>query len=315
MNIQEHHIDPHTEKQVSYFQIARHILQFVHPPEVDLDRCLPSFSSFVVEPILEPAMLSVELTTRAAPADDPDTKLLSDISVIWEERFRFEETSDHYVTTILAGVDERPWKMISTKDFKHSVIYAQADELYTTFKAAWLLMIAFGQAGLQHQTILLHASVVERNGVGYAFLGKSGTGKSTHSRLWVKHIEGTQLMNDDNPVVRVYDNAEVFIYGTPWSGKTPCYKPIEAKLGAVVRLEQAPYNKLQWQKAKEALIALLPSGSAIRWNPELFDSMLKTLEVIIQGVPIGYLRCLPDRDAAALCFAKILEYKAASASS
>ena len=55
-------------------------------------------------------------------------------------------------------------------------------------------------------------------------LGKSGTGKSTHSRLWLKYIPDTKLLNDDNPAVRIMDNNTIMIYGTPWSGKTPCYK-------------------------------------------------------------------------------------------
>ena len=85
------------------------------------------------------------------------------------------------------------------------------------------IMIAFAFSGAQKDLLLIHASVTMKDGKGYLFLGKSGTGKSTHSQLWLKHIPGTELLNDDNPAVRLI-NDEVIVYGTPWSGKTPCYK-------------------------------------------------------------------------------------------
>ena len=73
-------------------------------------------------------------------------------------------------------------------------------------------MIAFAFSGAQKDLLLIHASVTMKDGKGYLFLGKSGTGKSTHSQLWLKHIPGTELLNDDNPAVRLI-NDEVIVYG------------------------------------------------------------------------------------------------------
>ena len=85
------------------------------------------------------------------------------------------------------------------------------------------MMITFALATACADTLLFHASVVSCHGKAYMFLGPSGTGKSTHSQLWIKHIEGSRLINDDNPVVRLQDDGRVMVYGSPWSGKTPCY--------------------------------------------------------------------------------------------
>src|SRR5690606_39491454 len=83
---------------------------------------------------------------------------------------------------------------------------------------SWLLMVVFGQVGLQHRLILIHASVIAyQQKQGIAFLGKSGTGKSTHSKLWLQHIPDTELLNDDNPVVRLEEDGKAMIYGTPRS--------------------------------------------------------------------------------------------------
>jgi len=289
-----------------YFRIAKHLIKIATSGGISMTKSLPSFAPFIVEPkVGEALLLSIELTTDPAPEVPGDTKLLSDTSIVWEERFRFEEAPECYVTTIEATAGDMPWKMVSSPDFTDSTIYALASELYSTSKLSWLTMVVFGQAALRHHTIIMHASVVEKDGLGYAFLGKSGTGKSTHSRLWLNNIYGTCLLNDDNPVIRVHSGGEVFIYGTPWSGKTPCYKQAEVGLGAIIRLEQAPFNQLKWKRGKEALIALLPSGSAIRWNPDLFSNMVETLDAVRNKVSVGVLKCLPNKEAACLCYREI----------
>lgn len=76
------------------------------------------------------------------------------------------------------------------------------------------LMVLFALATAPHKTVLFHAAVVSHQDKAYMFLGKSGTGKSTHARLWLTYIEGTALVNDDNPVVRINDNVAT-VYGSP----------------------------------------------------------------------------------------------------
>ena len=105
-----------------------------------------------------------------------------------------------------------------------------------------LLRIAYSQAVLYWDAVSIHASAVFCENQAFLFMGKSGTGKSTHSALWLKYIPGTELLNDDNPTLRIV-NGRVYAYGTPWSGKTPCYKPLSYPVGGMVRLKQAPANR------------------------------------------------------------------------
>ena len=148
-----------------------------------------------------------------------------------------------------------------------------------------------------HETLLVHASVIEYEGRGYMFLGRSGTGKSTHTRLWLENIEGATLLNDDNPIVRVIDG-ETVIYGSPWSGKTPCYKNRSMPLQAVVRLSQAPFNRITRLTPLKAYAALMPSCSCMRWDHDAVEALHKTVEKVIMKVPVRHLECLPDADAA-----------------
>jgi hypothetical protein len=132
------------------------------------------------------------------------------------------------------------------------------------------------------------------------FLGKSGTGKSTHSSLWLKYIEGTELMNDDNPVVRLIDG-KPWVFGSPWSGKTPCYKNVKAPIGAIVQLSQAPYNKISPLKGLKAYAALIPSISGKRWDRQLADGLHETETLLAGRAKMFHLECLPDRAAAMTC--------------
>ena len=88
------------------------------------------------------------------------------------------------------------------------------------------LMIMFALATADKGTVLFHAAVVSYKNKGYMFLGPSGTGKSTHASLWQRYIAGTALVNDDNPVVRISEDDTATVYGSPWSGKTPCYRSV-----------------------------------------------------------------------------------------
>lgn len=164
---------------------------------------------------------------------------------------------------------------------------------------AMMLLFAFTTATLG--TLLMHASVIVNGGNAYMFLGRSGTGKSTHSRLWLGHIPGSRLLNDDNPVIRIAPDGTSIIYGSPWSGKTPCYLNESAPLAAVVRLSQAPCNKITPVKGAFAYAAISPSLSAMRWEPEMADGIHATLSQVIKGTSAYQLRCLPDEAAARLC--------------
>lgn len=192
--------------------------------------------------------------------------------------------------------------LIPSDDFKENIVYVPAarKERLTEFSLSNALMLLYTFCTTPFDTLMVHASVIRHNGGGYMFLGRSGTGKSTHSRLWLENIEDTELLNDDNPVIRVMDGKAV-IYGTPWSGKTHCYKNESVPLKAVVRLSQAPYNKIVRNMPLQAYASLMPSCSCMRWDRTSTDALHKTVEKVISAVACWHLECLPDADAALTC--------------
>jgi hypothetical protein len=250
-------------------------------------------------------MCSVFVVEQPIVIDPDSVKVLSEVSGVLGHWFCLMETEQNYIFDIQFVEKGNCFRMVSDKMFSIATAYVDREDTFAGTILASFLMIAFAQSSVLHKTLLIHASVVEKDQRGYAFLGKSGTGKSTHSSLWLRHIEGTKLLNDDNPAIRIEDDCSVYVYGTPWSGKTPCYKNRRVPLKALVRLEQAPRNCFTRKEGAEALITLLPSCSALRWNTLLYTAMCDELEELIGKVKIGHLKCLPDRDAALLCYEEV----------
>lgn len=163
------------------------------------------------------------------------------------------------------------------------------------------LWVGFGLMTCTKRTIAIHSSCIVSEGRAVIFLGESGTGKSTHTRLWRENIPGALLLNDDSPIVRVLEDGSVWVYGSPWSGKTPCYKQERYPLAGCVRLSQAPYNKIHKLHVLKGYAALHPScPPEFAYDERIYSHISSTLGAILKVVPCWWLECLPDAAAAQL---------------
>lgn len=161
----------------------------------------------------------------------------------------------------------------------------------------WMI---FGLAITPCHAIAIHSSAICCDEGAALFLGESGTGKSTHTRLWREHIAGARLLNDDSPIIRLREGVPT-VYGSPWSGKTPCYKAEHYPIRGFVRLSQAPHNHIRRLGVIPAIGALLPScPPSFSYDPTLQDAICETLSQLISHTPVYHLECLPDREAAKL---------------
>lgn len=161
-------------------------------------------------------------------------------------------------------------------------------------------MIAYAYATADKKTVLMHASVVSLEGRGYLMTAPSGTGKSTHTRLWRQCFDQCELVNDDNPVVRI-EQGKAMVYGSPWSGKTPCYRNVCHPVGAYVRLFQEPENNIHPYQPLEAYAMLLPAMSCMVWDKRMQTGVSKTVAEMVRLNPMYRLGCRPDEAAARLC--------------
>ena len=215
-------------------------------------------------------------------------------------------------------------EMECSEAFTEGVLRIAADcqDVRFCIDNALMLLFAFRTAPLK--TLEMHAAVVVKadrcavrcqtaalldrpNGLidqqelGYLFLGHSGTGKSTHARQWLAAFDDAWLLNDDNPILRVMEDGEVRVYGSPWSGKTPCYNNAYARVGGIVKLSQAPYNKIHSISLPEAYAYMLSSASGLKMDKHMADCMYESIKHVITHVKCYHMECLPNTDAAEVC--------------
>lgn len=149
-------------------------------------------------------------------------------------------------------------------------------------------------------TLLVHGSAVAVDGAAYLFTAPSGTGKSTHVRLWRELLgERAVMINDDKPLLHVGEG--VTIYGTPWNGKHRLGGNTRSPLRAVCFLEQAAENAIAPISAAEAWPHLL----AQTYRPADAAAMKKTLlllDELCRRVSFYRLRCNMDPSAAVLSY-------------
>ncbi len=192
--------------------------------------------------------------------------------------------------------------MQCSPDFSKCTVAVKTDVAsLRTFGMNNCMMIAYAFSTVHRSTLLVHASVIRKDGRGYLMTAPSGTGKSTHTFLWYKNIPGCDLMNDDNPVVRV-EEGHAIIYGSPWSGKTPCYRNIQAPIGAIVRIQQRPENTIRPMDPVESLAVMLSQVSSMKWDKDIYHTVCSNLSELIGCVPFYELGCLPNAEAAHLCY-------------
>lgn len=186
-------------------------------------------------------------------------------------------------------------------DFSEAVLHVFSQRfLRFAVDNAAMLLYAFTSA--PYSTLEMHSSVVVKDGYAYMFLAKSGTGKSTQSRMWLENIEGTILLNDDNPIVRIADDGTAMVYGSPWSGKTPCYKNQSARVGAFVTIKRSLENRIERLNTFEAYAAISSSSSGFRPLKTIGDGLHSSISTLVMSVPCYTLFCRPDADAALTCY-------------
>ena len=282
-------------------KITLNIADFLVGLELDgqLINLPENYKPFVTDAATGDVLLNMSVGSE--PVDKANAEKLSSFDELGYRQEVFKCKDGGYIFEIYGYDGRLAAAMVSNVRFEENRVWiADADESTKAFGFNNTLMIAFAFSSAYHGTLMMHSSVVAKDKVGYMFLGKSGTGKSTHSSLWLRYLDGYHLLNDDNPVLRV-SGSDVTVYGSPWSGKTPCYRQEKARVGGLVMLEQKPYNKISRESVVVALSSLLCSCSVMIWDRGSYDCIMRTIEQVITLVGVHHLECLPDEAAARLC--------------
>ena len=162
---------------------------------------------------------------------------------------------------------------------------------------------AFSYKLLEHAGFCLHASAVAMANQAVLFSAPCGTGKSTHAGLWQQYFgkDKAVIINDDRPALRLIGD-EIYVYGTPWSGKTNLNANIKVPLQAVVFLKQTKENHIERLTNKEAIKLLVRQSIRPSYDNGKMDALLTLLDALLQKAPVYHFGCNISMDAVKLAY-------------
>ena len=137
---------------------------------------------------------------------------------------------------------------------------------------------------------LMHGALVAWKRAGYIFTAPSGTGKTTHVRLWKKYLgSDAEIINGDKPILEVKED-EIVSYGTPWAGKERLQKNTCVPVRGICFLRQSEINTIHRLSKKEALLLLLPQ-IYIMSDSQKAGKTLELFSEVLERIPIYEFRC------------------------
>lgn len=151
-----------------------------------------------------------------------------------------------------------------------------------------------------YNRMVFHGAVIAFKGSGYLFTAPSGTGKTTHIRLWEKYLDGVEIVNGDKPVLHL-ENGTVTAYATPYAGKEGYQNHGSTPLKTVCFIHRGTENRIRRVTTGEILTEMMHQV----YLPKDTQAMLGTLDMLntlCTTVPIYLLECDISEEAVQTSF-------------
>lgn len=160
---------------------------------------------------------------------------------------------------------------------------------------------AFYRQLLKFNGFMLHSSGVVVDNKAYLFSASSGTGKSTHTTQWLKLFgDKAFIINDDKPAIKIEDD-NIYVYGTPWSGKSDLNINVKVPLQGICVLERSVNNFIEPLDNGTAIYKIM--NQTLRpQNADVMDQLLQMLDRVITDVPIWRMGCNISTEAAQMAY-------------
>lgn len=189
-----------------------------------------------------------------------------------------------------------------TEDFLHQKNKEYPEISFEETEYMWTGSGFYNQL-IDYNGIMLHSSCVEKDGFAYLFSARSGTGKSTHTHLWLKNLSDTRIINDDKPAL-LLENGVWYACGTPFSGKTDENQNIKVPVRAIVFIKRAEKNKVEKLPVPDS-VKLLFEQTIRPNNKNSAEKMLSLVDSLLTSVPVFSLECNMEDDAAITSYTEI----------
>ncbi len=160
---------------------------------------------------------------------------------------------------------------------------------------------------IKYDGFVLHSSILKVDDMAYAFLARSGTGKTTHCKLWCEYLKDrVSFINGDKPIIRIIDNIP-YAYGTPWNGKEGFGNNTKAPLRSICFLHRGKLNRIIMMN-KSNVMSSLVTQIVIPEDEEKQDLLFKSIDSLIKYANFYYLDCNMEKDAAKVSFEMMHEH-------
>lgn len=213
------------------------------------------------------------------------------------ETYLCNDTPDFLLTINEADIEFERHRSAQTDLAEGKPVRAFTDEYLETLA----LQRKLTEALYDRDTLLFHGSVVAVDGKGYLFTAKSGTGKSTHTRLWREAFgERAVMVNDDKPFLRV-ENGQVMAYGSPWNGKHGVGNNLCVPLQAICFLQRAQQNVIRPIPATQMLPVLMQQSQRPQ-DKAHFAKYLELIDALAGSVLFYQLGCNMEPEAAIIAY-------------
>lgn len=154
---------------------------------------------------------------------------------------------------------------------------------------------------LSYDGFMLHSSAVCVDNKAYLFSANSGTGKSTHTTQWLKLFgDKAYIINDDKPALKI-ENGNVYVYGTPWSGKSDLNLNVRVPLQGICVLERSEKNFIEPLDKGVAVYKLMNQTLRPPFEAHM-DKLLSLLDIVITKTPIWRMGCNISTEAAQMAY-------------
>ena len=157
------------------------------------------------------------------------------------------------------------------------------------------------QLMLNYDAFLMHAAIIAIDDKAYAFAARSGTGKTTHIRLWQQIFgDRVRVVNGDKPIIRKM-NGTFYACGTPWCGKEGMGEPISCPLQAICFVERGPENHIRRLTQREVIGRLFHQLLMPQLANDL-DPYMNLIEEMLLHIDYYLLTCTPEPEAAMVAY-------------
>lgn len=156
---------------------------------------------------------------------------------------------------------------------------------------------------LKFDGIMLHASAVQLDGYAYLFSANSGTGKSTHTHLWLEKFPNAEILNDDKPAIRLI-NGKFYAFGTPWSGKFDESINTKTEIAGIAFLSRGETNEIT--RVPGDSVAFDFMNQSVR--PDKKEDMIYFMDIldkVLSNVPTYRLKCNMSLEAVETSYNKM----------